>query len=90
MEKYPDYSVLMSIYKNDKQEFVKDAVDSMLRQTVLPEQIVLVEDGPLLEDVEQLVVCYEKEYPTVFTVIRLEKNGGLGNALNVGMKECRN
>lgn len=90
MEKYPDYSVLMSIYKNDKAEFVKDAIDSMLNQTVLPEQIVLVEDGPLLEEVEKLILCYKKEYPTIFTVIRLLKNGGLGNALNVGMKECRN
>ena len=35
MEKYPNYSVLMSIYKNDKEEFVKDAIDSMRKNIPL-------------------------------------------------------
>ena len=38
-------SVLMSVYKNEKPEYFRAAVNSVLNQTVLPEEIVLVRDG---------------------------------------------
>ena len=84
------YSVLMSIYRNDKLEYVKEAIDSMLRQTLPCDQFVIVEDGPILSDLEKLINDYELLQPEVFTIVRLEKNGGLGNALNQGIEKCRN
>ena len=42
-----DYSVLMAVYKNDNCEYLIQAIDSMLTQTVKPEQIVVVIDGPI-------------------------------------------
>ena len=43
MEKY---SVLMSLYKKEKPEYLRTALDSMINQTVKPDEIILVEDGP--------------------------------------------
>ena len=36
------YSVLMSLYKKEKPEYLKNAIDSMLNQTVKPDEIVVV------------------------------------------------
>lgn len=87
MEKY---SVLMSVYYKEKPEYLRAAIDSMLNQTVKPDDFVLVCDGPLTEELDKVVTCFEQNYPQIFNVIRLEKNQGLGNALNIGLKECKN
>ena len=43
------FSIITSIYKNDKPEFVRVALDSMLiNQTVKPTEIVLVRDDRCL------------------------------------------
>lgn len=84
------YSVLMSVYKNDNAEYLRLAIESMLNQTVTPNQVVIVEDGPITAELEVVVSQYEKENPSLFSIVRLAKNGGLGNALNQGMKICRN
>lgn len=84
------YSVLMSVYKNDNPHFLRLAIDSMLHQTVPPEQFVIVEDGPVNDKTESIITDYAKRFPELFTVVRLKKNGGLGNALNQGLKVCRN
>ena len=85
-----NYSVLMSVYHKEKAEYLEIAIESMLNQTVPPEQFVIVEDGPLTDELEQVVLKYEIEKPDLFTVVRLDKNRGLGLALDEGMKYCRN
>ena len=87
---YEDYSVLMSVYKNDKPEYLRLAVESMLSQTKVPEQYVIVIDGPIPEGVKEVIDFYKAKYSKLFTVVSLTKNGGLGNALNHGIKACRN
>lgn len=83
MEKY---SVLMSLYIKEKPEYLRLAVDSMLNQTVKPDEIIIVEDGPLTDAIYAVL----DEYGDKITRIRNEKNLGLGLALNVGLKACRN
>lgn len=79
------YSVLMSLYKKEKPEYLKIAIDSMLNQTVVPDEIVMVEDGPLTDELYAVL----DEYPMLHRV-KNETNLGLGLALNVGLKECKN
>lgn len=79
------YSVLMSLYKKENPEYLRLAIDSMLNQTVEPDEIVLVEDGPLTDELYAVL----NEYPMLHR-IKNETNLGLGLALNVGLKECRN
>ncbi|MCM1263702.1 MAG: glycosyltransferase [Butyrivibrio sp.] len=83
------YSVLMSVYKNDNPDYLIQAVESMLQQTVLPEQFVLVVDGPVSGEINTVISKYEGN-EGLFTVVRIKENGGLANALNVGLEYCRN
>lgn len=83
------YSVLMSVYENDDPGFFTVAIESMLNQTIPPEQFVIVEDGVVGTEIENVISKYEKN-ASLFSIVRLEKNGGLGNALNHGLKVCRN
>ena len=47
------FSVIMSIYKSDVPELVRVALDSLLQQTLLPNEIVIVGDGPVPAELEQ-------------------------------------
>lgn len=82
------FSVLMSIYKCDKADEVKYALDSVLNQTRKPDQIVLVLDGPVTEKLHDLVYGYADREPTI-ELVPLEKNVGLGKALSIGLTYCR-
>ena len=83
------FSVVTSVYRNDKPEFVRVALDSMLvEQTLKPSEIVLVRDGSVPVDLERLLFEYEAKYSDVMHIIRLDKNGGLGNALKLGVENA--
>lgn len=84
------FSVITSVYKNDKPEYVRVALDSMLvNQTIKPAEIVLVQDGPVPAELSSLLNEYECKYAGVMNIIRLEKNGGLGNALKLGTETAK-
>lgn len=83
--KFQKYSVLMSLYKKEKPEYLRLAIDSMINQTVPPDEIVIVEDGPLTDELYAVL----DEYPMLHRV-KNETNLGLGLALNVGLKKCKN
>ena len=87
---YQNYSVLMSVYKKEQPEYLKLAIESMLKQTVPTNDFVLVCDGPLTAELDQVIAAYENSNPDIFHVLRLEKNQGLGNALNIGLQTCKN
>lgn len=80
----------MSLYIKEKPEFFRLALDSMLNQTVAPDEIVIVEDGPLTEALYAVLDEYKEKFPQIIRIVKNEKNLGLGLAMNVGLKECRN
>ena len=88
-KKYETCSVVMAVYHADKPEWFCEAIDSILNQTVKSNDIVIVRDGPVSDELESVLCEYEKGCQEV-RIIRLEKNGGLGNALNIGIKEAKN
>ena len=83
------YSVLMSVYHKENAEYLRTAMDSIWNQTIPTDDFVLVCDGPLNERLDAVIEKMEKEHPDTLHVVRLEKNGGLGNALNEGIKHCK-
>lgn len=83
-------SVLMSVYYRENPSFFDMSVKSILiDQTKKPDEFVLVCDGPLSPELNQVIEKYEKLFPGVFFVYRLDSNLGLGNALNFGMEKCK-
>lgn len=84
------FSIITSVYRNDKPEFVKRALDSITgHQTVKPNEVVLVVDGPVPDDLRKLIAGLEKSYPDLYNVIWLPENKGLGNALRLGVRTAR-
>ena len=84
------FSVCTSVYKNDKPEFITVALDSILvNQTLKPNEVVLVQDGPVPDSTARLLSDYENYFKGVLIVIRLKKNGGLGNALKIGVENAK-
>lgn len=83
------YSVLMSVYKKEKPEFLRKSIESMMHQTVVPEDFVIVCDGPLTEDLDQILSDVKERYGKLFQIIRLPQNRGLGAALSEGLNYCK-
>lgn len=85
-----NYSVLMSVYYKEKPEYLRQSMDSMFEQSVPTDDFVLVCDGPLSDELDDIIEEMVAAHPDVLKVVRLEKNVGLGNALNEGIQHCKN
>mgnify|MGYP000358613781 FL=1 len=79
---YKGYSVLMSVYHKEKPEYLKQAIASIQAQTLPTDDFVLVCDGPLNDALDVVIAKKQQEMGKILNVVRLAKNGGLGNALN--------
>ena len=87
---YRGYSVLMSVYHKEKPEYLKQAIESIQAQTYPTDDFVLVCDGPLNSELDVVITTKQQEMNGVLKVYRLDKNEGLGNALNAGINHCKN
>ena len=84
-----NFSVLMSIYKKEEPKYFNRAMQSIWdEQTVKPDEIVLVQDGPLTDGLHKAIDEWKAKIGEVFKTVPLEKNVGLGDALNAGIKHC--
>lgn len=84
------YSVLMSVYKKENPAFLRESMESIFNQTIPTDDFVLICDGPLTEDLDEVISEMEKKYGKKLRVIRQAENHGLGYSLNLGVKECKN
>ena len=81
------FSVLLSIYYKEKPEYFRECMESVYSQTVLPDEIVLVEDGRLTDELYEAISEYECRPSEInFVTVKLEKNSGLGLALAEGIR----
>ncbi len=85
-----NYSVLMTVYKKDSPDFAIKAIDSMLNQTHITNDFVLVCDGELTDELNAVIDSYTAKFPKLFNIIRLPQNVGLGAALRHGVPLCKN
>ena len=85
-KKYPSFSVLMSVYKDETPEYFDMALTSIENQTVVPSEIVLVEDGPISTKLKEVISKHKNKFGKGFKNIVSEKNHGLGAALRLGTK----
>jgi len=80
------FSVVLPTYINDDAADLTTAIESLLDQTRSPDEIVIVEDGPLSDALQRTVGRFESEDPELFTQIQIPENRGLGNALRTGVE----
>jgi len=80
------YDFLGSAYFNTTYEELFLSLDSIKKQTLKPNKVVLVIDGPLSFDLKNLLFNFENILN--IEILELEKNYGLGLALRKGTELC--
>ncbi|MCI8325103.1 MAG: glycosyltransferase [Clostridia bacterium] len=84
------FSVLMSVYCKEKPEFFDRALASIYDQTVKADEWVIVKDGPITAELEEVIDKYAAYPDITIKQVQLETNMGLGLALAHGVPECSN
>ena len=87
---YPSFSVLITVYSKEDPEFLNQAIRSVIKQTVVPNQIIIVEDGELTSELEKVIENHKKSFFNDFTIVKLDKNMGRGIASNAGIEKANN
>ncbi len=82
-----NFSVLMSVYHAEQPDYLRQALQSLLDQTLQASEVVLVEDGPLPSALTAIIEAFRS--PLNISTVRLANNSGLAVALNAGLKHCR-
>ncbi|MDD2362484.1 MAG: glycosyltransferase [Oscillospiraceae bacterium] len=80
------FSVSMCVYGGDDPDNFRQALESVYDQTCPPDEVVLVVDGPVSEEINDIVSFYEKEKSLI--AVRLPENVGHGNARRTGFERC--
>ena len=82
------FTVLMSVYAKEDPEFFRAALVSIANGSCVPDEVVIVCDGPLTDFLFLVIDDFKKILNIV--EVKLERNVGLGSALNLGLKFCSN
>lgn len=83
------FSLLLPVYAGDRADFLRRAfVSSVNEQTLPPDDVVVVQDGPLPAPLNQLCDELAATSPVPVNLVRLERNVGLGPALDHGLEAC--
>ena len=69
----------MSVYQNDEPEHFRNAFNSIVNQTLIPSEIVLVIDGPIPIKTKDFISEFQIRF-SFLKVVELKRNMGHGNA----------
>lgn len=84
------FSLLLSVWAGDRADFLTEAFRSTVAdQTRRPDHVVIVQDGPVAAELAAAVDELATTSPAPVDVVRLERNLGLGPALDAGLDACR-
>jgi len=80
-------SLLIAVYAGDRPEWFRAAIQSAVFEQTRPvDQVVLVVDGPVSREYEEVIDRIKRLDNSI--VIQLRVNSGLAAALNEGLKHC--
>lgn len=84
------YTALMSIYFKEDDEYLQKSLMSILKQTIKPTEIILVEDGNFSSQLSQVIKwfvgeCSKNNIDTI--ILKHEKAMGLAQSLNEGIDQ---
>jgi glycosyltransferase involved in cell wall biosynthesis len=84
------FSLLMSVWQRDRPDLLRRAFSSSVSdQERRPDEVVLVQDGPVPADLAACLDELVESSPVPVRLVRLERNLGLGRALEAGLAACR-
>ena len=79
------FSVLLPTYASDDSEELKTAIESVLNQTRKPDEVLIVKDGPVPNELEEIIRPFEDDDRSRVRSVQHSENRGLGIALRTGM-----
>lgn len=88
MTKSIPFTVLISVYAKENEKYLADALLSIEKQTVKPNEIIIVEDGPLPERLTKVISNYRENSVISVKSLKLKRNHGLGFALKYGVNNA--
>lgn len=81
------FSVLMAVYRGDDPFLLEKAILSISKQTLKPQKFLIVCDGQLTSELDQILEKFKYLGDICLEIIRLKENCGLAVALNEGLKK---
>lgn len=83
------FSLLLPVYAGDHPKHLRRAFESATtEQTLPPDEVVIVQDGPLPTALSAELDRLEEECPIPVQRVRLSRNRGLAIALQEGLQHC--
>jgi hypothetical protein len=83
------FSLLLPVYRGDRPEFLRRAFRSSVDdQTLRPDEVVVVRDGPVSADLARTIAELAEASPVPVVTVELERNMGLAYALERGLDAC--
>jgi glycosyltransferase involved in cell wall biosynthesis len=83
-------SLLLPVWAGDRPDFLAEAFRSSVDdQTRRPDQVVIVRDGPVPAALSARIAELAEASPVPVDVVELERNVGLGPALDAGLAACK-
>lgn len=83
------FSVILPFYAGDQAAHLSDAIESLAQQSICAQEIVLIQDGPVGEELNSCVQKWQEKLPEI-KLVSLPKNLGLSGALNAGIDTAKN
>ena len=87
MNKYK-FSVILPVYKKVSIKEFESCVNSIINQSLLPDELLIVIDGPIKENIKNFILKIKKKYKFIKLLI-FSNNNGLGYVLNKAVKKCK-
>ncbi|MEQ6217540.1 glycosyltransferase [Levilactobacillus brevis] len=89
--KLVNVSLLMSVYYREKADNLQEALESVIEQTCVPKQFVIIRDGELGSDLDEVLNNFLNRYGNLIKIslVRLNHRVNLGRALNAGLRVCK-
>ena len=83
------FSVLMPIYIHEKDDELRAAIDSVVNQTLMPDEILIIADKEIPQNTRDILEEYKLKYPEIFNPVILEEPANLGKALRIGVNMAK-
>jgi glycosyltransferase involved in cell wall biosynthesis len=84
------FSVVLPVYQGDNPEHLEEAISSTLDQTVMPSELLIVEDGDLTSQLYTILDRWGQRHPIVVRRICNDSNRGLSRSLIKGVERASN
>ena len=90
----PTLSAILPVYSKNDASQLKSALDSIFAQTRLPDEVLVVTDGPVPAELEQVIhnaqfTIQNEKLPVEVAYLPQEKNKGLGETLRVAVEKTQ-